>query len=44
MTHRIELLFGFALEVDMDLDRGRIDSAWWSWRGLTLAEVPIGLA
>jgi len=40
----LDLPLGFALELDLDPDRGRIDSAWWSWKGLTFAEAQIGRA
>jgi hypothetical protein len=31
------------LELDLDLD-GRLDTAWWSWKGLTIAEAIVGRA
>jgi len=38
----LDLPLGFALELDLDPDRGRIDSARWSCKGLTFAEARIG--
>jgi hypothetical protein len=40
----LDLPLGFALELDLDPDRGCIDSAGRSWRGLTFAEAQFGRA
>jgi len=41
---RVALSLDLVLELDVDPDLGRIDFAWWSWRGLTFAEAHVGRA
>lgn len=43
MTFPLLLRSGLALALDLS-DDGRIEAAWWSWRGLTFAEVLVGRA
>lgn len=43
MTLKLTLGGGLELELDLDLD-DRLDTAWWSWKGLCFAEAIVGRA
>lgn len=42
MTLRIDLPLGLSLE--LDVEEGNLDGAWWTWCGITFAEALVGLA